>query len=800
MDSGRAAAADGVYVRVAVERGIDRGDGGAGEGLTYAVPVGMVRVGQRVEVPLGRGNKPAAGIVVEVGGSELLEGLSRAKPLLRASSAVLPETLVELARWMAKYYICPLGMVMAAMLPAAVKRGVGLRVRVELERAAGEDVAVMLESPRLSKAARKAWEAIGGLDSRGPWEPRALAREIGATNLGPVNRLVELGLLRKVEREVVRARPPVWERFELERPAPEPELTGEQRRAADGIAAGLGSFSVHLLRGVTGSGKTEVYMQVIRRVLGRGGSALVLVPEISLTPQTAGRFIERFKAHGAVAVLHSGLPAAERHRQWAVAASGKAAVVVGARSAVFAPVPRLGVIVVDEEHAGDYKQDQLPRYHGRDVAVKRGQLEGCPVVLGSATPSLESWANATARPARYALWELTERVGGGTLPRVEVVDLAAERRVRAELWKGGGRDARPTSRHDGGRPPSRAWDYRYFEALGPTLERALGETIAAGGQAILLLNRRGYSSYICCSAPSCGWVMNCSDCDAAMVLHRHGALPAGELLRCHHCLAEQIVPAQCPVCRRRVISMGVGTQRLEEELTAKFPPLAEGGAMVRVDGDTMKSARDYFDVLARFGRGEVRVLLGTQMISKGLDFPNVRLVGVINADTGLSLPDFRAAERTFQLVSQVAGRAGRGGHAGRVIVQTVNPHAQAIRLAAAHDYVSFAREELELRRGAGLPPVTRMARIVVRDEDHARALSRARALAEELERAGGGRLRLLGPGPCPVSRIAGQFRMGIEVLARRTRDLQAALNDLRERGLLKSDAATAVDVDPVALI
>jgi primosomal protein N' (replication factor Y) len=382
------------------------------------------------------------------------------------------------------------------------------------------------------------------------------------------------------------------------------------------------------------------------------------------------------------------------------------------------------------------------------------------------------------------------------MPRVEVVDLAAERRVRAEFARthgaaGGGRDARPTSRH---------WDSRYFEAVGPKLERAIGETLAAGGQTILLLNRRGYSSYIACSAPSCGWVMECSECDAAMVLHRHGSLPAGELLRCHHCLAEQMVPGQCPVCQRRTITMGVGTQRLEEELAGKFAALAEDGAMVRVDGDTMKSAKDYFDVLARFGRGEVRVLLGTQMISKGLDFPNVRLVGVINADTGLSLPDFRAAERTFQLVSQVAGRAGRGEHPGRVIVQTVNPGAPAIRLAAAHDYVSFAREELALRRAAGLPPVTRMARIVVRDLDHGKALGRAKEIAAALAEAGKERISLMGPGPCPVSRVAGQYRFGIEVVARRAKDLQEVLGALRLRGLVKSDAATAVDVDPMALM
>jgi primosomal protein N' (replication factor Y) (superfamily II helicase) len=795
------------FARIAVERGLDAPE--SADGLTYRTGGLQVAVGQRVLVPLGRGNKPVAGIVVAIGGPELLwvgrpvpgrqtrrgPASHTIKPILKVAPGRLPDQLIALAQWMADYYICPLGMVLATMLPAAVKHGTGLRSRTLLARAdqsgAGVSTASgVIDLSTLKPSVRKAWEAIQALDDPGPWEPRLLAAKIAAPNLAPLNRLLEAGLLTQVEREEVRSRQPLWEQYCLgdAAAAPPVDLTPSQRRIAEGISTTLGAFSIHLLRGITGSGKTEVYMQVIRRVIDRGQTALVLVPEISLTPQTAGRFIDRFRDAGAVAVLHSGLTASQRHKQWALAASGQACIAVGARSAVFAPIPNLGLIVVDEEHATDYKQDQLPRYSGRDVAIKRGQLESCPVLLGSATPSLESWASATCTPPRSKLWELTERVGGGTLPRVEIVDLREERRAMA-------------ARTDG-----KSWQDRAFAAIGPRLHAALATTLAAGGQAILLLNRRGYSTYIACPAPSCGWIMHCDDCDAAMVLHRRGAgvssaipTPAGELLRCHHCLAEQVVPVQCPLCRRPPIAIGAGTQRLEEELARKFPDLSAGQTMVRVDGDTMRSAKDYFDCLARFGAGDIKVLLGTQMISKGLDFPNVRLVGVINADVGLALPDFRAAERTFQLISQVAGRTGRGQYAGRVLVQTADPAAPCIVRAAAHDYIAFAQEELALRRRSGLPPAMRMARIVIRDEDFDKARLQSERMADLLLQSAGPRARILGPGPCPISRIAGQFRFGIELLAPTAPELHTALARLRAAGLLKSDAHTAVDVDPVAL-
>jgi primosomal protein N' (replication factor Y) len=528
----------------------------------------------------------------------------------------------------------------------------------------------------------------------------------------------------------------------------------------------------------------------------------VLVPEISLTPQTAGRFTARFGdlGPGGVAVLHSGLTASQRHKQWMLAGKdGGARVVVGARSAVFAPLESLGLIVVDEEHAGDYKQDQLPRYHGRDVAIKRAQIEGCPALLGSATPSLESWANVNTaitthhsggarHQGKYKLWELTERVGGGKLPPVEVVDLSDERRLLRRVHPG--------------RDP-------WADLVGPTLERAMHETFAAGGQALLLLNRRGYSAYIACPDTQCGYRLMCDDCDALMV--HHAWMPGGmrpgaprEVVRCHHCQAQKLLPPACPVCGKKLIRLGMGTQRLEDEIAEKFPEIAERS--LRVDGDTTQSAKEWFGVLSRFAKGELKLLLGTQMISKGLDFPNVRLVGVVNADTAMNLADFRASERTFQLVSQVAGRAGRGVHGGRVVVQTMDPNSPAIRLAAIHDYVTFANAELAIRRRAGLPPATRMARIVLRDKDITKARAAARQLHEATKREiesrgwnGTGGVRLWVPMPAPIARIAGFHRMVIELVSARRAALQEVLAAVRSKGWLKSDAHTAVDVDPVAL-
>lgn len=773
----------GVFARVAVERAI-----GTHETLTYAAGELAVRVGDRVRAPLGRGNQPTPGVVTEVGGPELLDGFdpARVKRLLERSPSGLPDSLINLARWISRYYVCPLGMTLSAMVPGAVKAGVGERsVRVV---DAVDDIALGGEPPeRLPPQSAKAWEALAQQPGLLPMPAKQLARELGLSNAGPVNRLVALGLLRERDQRDIRARGDWTDRAPTIAPITTESLhhqlltlSDAQASALDAIDASLGDHETFLLRGVTGSGKTEVYLRAIANTLERGQGAIVLVPEIALTPQTSTRFLKRFGTT-TVAVLHSGLTSSERHREWTRLRAGDAKVVVGARSAIFAPIDPLGLIVIDEEHDSSYKQDQSPRYHARDVAIVRGSLERCPVVLGSATPSLESWANA--KRGRSKLIELPDRVGGGRLPRVRLVDMRQERRERA--------------------------DDRRHHVLGPTLERALEKTLTSGGQAVLLINRRGFAGHIGCPRAACGWTLGCDSCSVRMVLHKDRTLPRGAYVRCHHCHAEKLLPDRCPDCGGPVRLLGAGTQRLEDELEAKFgtldlgphgPGLLRGQTFARIDADTMRTGRDYFRELDRFAKGELRLLAGTQMIAKGLDFPGVRLVGVLDADAGLTMPDFRATERTFQLVSQVAGRAGRSTDPGLVIVQTLDPETPALIHAAEHDYVAFAEEELELRSGAELPPAWRMARVVTRDKDPDKARAAARNVGEALRPMIGPALRVEGPMPCVLERIADYYRFGVELCAPDAGRLLGVLDALRAGDVIRSDASMAVDVDPVSLL
>ncbi|MGH7214357.1 MAG: replication restart helicase PriA, partial [Tepidisphaeraceae bacterium] len=597
------------------------------------------------------------------------------------------------------------------------------------------------------------------------------------------------------------------------------QLNDDQRAAFETLRPQVddGGFGVNLLHGVTGSGKTEVYLQCIRRVVERGRQAIVLVPEIALTPQTVHRFTARFKR---VAVLHSGLTNTQRHRFWQMIATGHADVVVGARSAVFAPVPNLGVIVVDEEHESSYKQDTAPRYHARDVAIKRAQLEDVPVVLGSATPSLETYHKATAptpspgtpgegggegdafrnsnceirvsrnhphpnplpeyreRGPAYRLLSLPTRVRGLQLPHIELVDMKLENRFR-----------------------------RGVHLIGQRLEHLLRTTVDAGHQAILLLNRRGYSNFVYCV--SCTNVIGCKYCDTTMTYHRSAGAHVGTAksaegvhtgqLHCHYCLAVNPLPATCPHCNKKLTLFGLGTQRVEEEIAHKFPDLK----FARVDSDSMRSAKDYEALLGRFAKGEIQMMLGTQMIAKGLDYPNVTLVGVISGDTALALPDFRAAERTFQLITQVAGRAGRGDAAGRVVLQSFMPDDPTIRAAIRQDYAGFAKTELQHRKEIGLPPFARMVRIILREQDAEKLNKYSEVLAAALSEAvagEGGAVRMKGPMPCAINRIAGYLRNQIVLLSPSAARLQRVLGQVRAQGELSKAERVAVDVDPVSLL
>lgn len=794
------------YAQVALERGIDL----TATGLTYAVPQSLhdLEPGQRVRVPLGRRDKPAFGYVIERNDSTVLEHV---KPIIARDEHAISFTpdLLQLARWISAYYCCPLGMTLANMLPAAVKRGTGtvhhLMVRLPptgTPTPSGGGTSTNSPSnnkknqPKLTPLQREAMRVLQertGTDS--PWiEVRELANEAGARTLNPVKRLIDLGLVEAKRAAVVRAA--VDEALAQSELKPvEYELTAPQRRAFDRIADSIAQgFCVHLLHGVTGSGKTEVYLRLIERVLEESGqvatsapphsatSALVLVPEIALTPQMVRSFVERF-GPSLIAVLHSGLTPAQRHEQWRRIREGEARIVIGARSAVFAPfAPEQlpGVVIVDEEHDSSYKQDQLPRYHARDVAIKRAQLLNIPVVLGSATPSLESYHNATVRRT-YHLLELPDRVAGLQLPTVQLVNMLDQRKRRYQMTGKAG-----------------------VHLLSIELEHQLRQTLEAGGQAMLLLNRRGYANYIACPDHACGYMKQCDQCDATMVYHKDARLPAGGFIRCHHCLAEQLLPATCPDCGKRITVFGLGTQRVEEELQGKLP----GVKLARMDSDTMRTGRDYHETLERFRKGDLQLLVGTQMIAKGLDFPNVQLVGVISGDTALHMPDFRAAERTFQLIAQVAGRSGRSSKGGRVIVQTFSPDDPAIVLAARHDYVGFATRELQVRESVGLPPTTRMARIVIRDKDLPTCIAKARELVTHLSETNQRldlNVRLRGPSACPIARIANFHRQQIELIGpppanEAAARIQKLLTALRNARLLISDAHTAVDVDPVALL
>lgn len=780
-----------------MEQGIDLSP----TGLTYLVPPPLqpLAVGERVMVPLGRGNKLVAGYVVELSSATDLKSQLKAIHSRDRAGLSLPHDLIELACWISGYYCCPLGMVFATMLPAAVKHGTGTSTRTFVRFSNdGADPNSSIDNPaapaKLSKLQSAVLDRARELAQSGDgWvELKRLADLAGAKSVAPVKQLVARGQLQAKKSSVVVSDLDLRALSELEPTQAHALNTGQQDALNHLVAHVESGFAVHLLHGVTGSGKTEVYLRLIERLLAApvatGAAApgvIVLVPEIALTPQTVARFIARFDS---VAVLHSALTAAQRHAQWQRIRAGEARIVVGARSAIFAPLPRVGLIIVDEEHESSYKQDQLPRYHARDVAIKRGQINGIAVVLGSATPSLESYYNAQQGAAgkstdasnRYFhLLCLPQRVPGMKLPAVEIVDMREERRLRTEHSGRGG-----------------------VHLLSVRLETSLQQTLHNHGQSILLLNRRGYANYIACPDHRCGWMMNCEYCDATMVYHRDGALPAGGVVRCHHCNAEQLLPTTCPTCGKRVTVFGLGTQRVEEELTKKFPH----ARLLRMDSDAMRTGRDYQQSLDAFRRGEVDILLGTQMIAKGLDFPCVRLVGVISGDTSLHMPDFRASERTFQLIAQVAGRAGRSEQPGKVIVQTFSPDDPAINLAAAHDYETFAQRELALRAEVDLPPISRMARIVVRDKDHAACCARATALAEQLHACNeqlGGKVRVRGPAPCPIARIAEFHRLQIELIAcppQAAATLQRLMTALRNVRSLISDMHTAVDVDPVALL
>jgi primosomal protein N' (replication factor Y) len=717
---------------------------------------GDLQPGMRVLVPLGRRRRPLGGWCIE---TKLGSATHRT---LREVAEVLDDVplcdppLVRLVMWMSHYYQAPAGLVFDTLIPSSVRANAGTRERTYFTPAAAADNEELLNSlPKKQQSTLRFLIAAGR-----PMTAAQLMAQADCTQ-GPIRSLRKKGLLTEsIRREMTTGEPLRWQLGDGEETETH-QLTADQQHALAKIIGSLdsGKSTTLVLHGVTGSGKTEVYIQAIEHAVRFGRGAIVLVPEISLTPQTRGRFERRFAS---VAVLHSQMTPAERHFQWQRIRRGEVQVVVGPRSAVFAPLPRLGLIVIDEEHDASFKQDTQPRYHARRVARARAKSLNIPLVLGSATPSLESWYATTTGHAE--LIKMPTRVSNRPMPNVQLVDL----RIRDDRMSG---------------------------AISRPLHQAIGETLHEQGQVILLLNRRGFATTIQC--PACGHVVACPDCDMPLTHHRDGGKAV-----CHYCDYTIATPPWCPACRFDGIRYGgLGTQKLEVEVKARFPD----AKVARMDSDTMRRPGSHQKVLSAFRAGEVDLLLGTQMIAKGLDFPNVLLVGVVNADAALHFPDFRAAERTFQLVTQVAGRTGRGDRGGRVIVQTFSPEHPAIQAASRHDYDQFAKAELANRVKFSYPPLGNVARIIIRGVVEQVTEAVADSLRGQLEatrEALGAEVRILGPAPPPISKLRGKYRFHILLQSVDAAQLGETIRRATETFKIadKDDVQYVVDIDPMDML
>ena len=794
--------------------------------FTYAVPAPLeetVVPGSRVVVPFR--NRALVGVALEL--TDRRPEAGRIKEVVEALDPIpaLPPRLIELGRWITSYYLAPPGEVFRAMLPPAVElrherelllTAAGREYLLELASRGNRSEAEITELALLQlfevegKAVRSSRlrRVLGGeaaaarLLRRGQmevrevtrhrrsrtqrilaWNPEAAGepasaaeeriRQVLTATRGPLPMrllLAQAGVSRAVVKRLAKqGKLKTWEEpvaveedlFEMDFIPPANVLNAEQQRALAEIQGWLdaGAFTVGLLYGVTGSGKTEVYLRAVERALARGRTALILVPEIALT-LWVGRLCRAWFGDG-VAVLHSGLPDAERSREWWRVRRGEARVAVGTRSAVFAPLENLGLVIVDEEQEASYKQEETPRYNGRDTAIVRAKLENAAVVLGSATPSLESFYHA--RTGKYRLLQLETRVENRPLADVEVVDLRE--------------------------------DFRQTHRTGPvseTLRAAIAERLEQGTQALVLINRRGYSWFVLCR--SCGAAVQCQNCSISLTYHKRR-----DRLICHYCGYSTRVPKRCPKCDSEYVHfLGEGSEQIEERLRELFPD----ARTARLDRDTARTKRDYQKVLGAFAAGKLDLLVGTQMVAKGHDFQRVTLVGVVAADTALSMPDFRAAERTFQLLTQVAGRAGRGELPGTVLVETYYPEHYAIQHAARQDYLGFFEKELHFRRLMHYPPFTALANVVVRDPKVEDAIRWSRQLAGFFAPQESRGLKVLGPAAAPHARLKREFRFQFLLKAPKrtqlTRVLAACLDFCAQKQI--PDNAVLVDVDPLSLL
>jgi len=715
------------------------------------------KVGARLVVPLGRTVVTAyiVGIQDELPQSLSETDIKDAQTLVDTDPVCNPEIL-ELARWVADYYACPLGEVIKAALPPGMspKKSGSAFAKPKLRRFVRLRQPLNLDEEKLGDAQRR---AISTLESTGPMALQSLLTTAGVSS-ATITSLEKKSLV-EVSIEAVR-RDPLSDGLGIKSEVH--TLTTPQASVLTQIEEQMnsGSYSAFLLHGVTGSGKTEIYMRAMSKALSLGRSAMMLVPEIALTPVFSRRLRARFGDQ--VAIFHSSLQKGERFDEWTRVKKGDARVVIGTRSAVFAPVKNLGLIVVDEEHESSYRQQESPYYNARDVAIVRAQKESATVVLGSATPSLESFHNASK--GKYTLVNLPERIGARPMATAKIIDM---RTVFA--------------RH--GKP--RVFSDELLEAIRDTRER--------GEQSIIMLNRRGYSSFILCR--SCGETVQCPNCDVTLTYHR-----SERVIVCHYCNHREAVPRVCPSCGKKYIYyVGEGTEQLEEMLRLLFPSLR----VARIDRDTTTRRKVFEQSLADFSAGKIDTLVGTQMLAKGHDFPNVTLVGVVSVDVGLALPDFRAAERTFQLITQVAGRAGRGDRPGRVLIQTYHPYHYALRHACAQDYEGFYEEELRYRQNHSYPPFVALASVLVHGPDLGRVRSDALELRKQLDTANQERkCRVLGPAPAPLARLKGEHRFQLLIKSRSRKHLRevadAALKKAADGGM--NLRTVNLEIDPVSIM
>ena len=740
------------YARVLV-------DDSAGKAFDYELPeavVGTLQPGSRVRVPVR--TRTALATVIElldetdVPGVKLISEVVSAEPILNP-------LLLKLGAWMADYYCCSIEQAMKAVLPNVIRKAeVGHRTRLfaRLAREVGEEEMESLKMKAPLQAAAVAFLAEAG-------KPVAVAdvSEKCDANHAVIQALVKKGLV-ITESATVERDPSQGETFLH---AGKLEMNPEQLAVFARVCAAIENQKSKienpkplLLHGVTGSGKTEIYLQAISLVLERGQTAIMLVPEISLTPQTVERFKSRFAAtQHEVAVLHSHLSEGERHDEWHKIRTGRARIVIGARSAIFAPCANLGLIVVDEEHENTYKQEETPRYHGRDIAVLRAQMEGCACLLGSATPSLESFHNAQL--GKYELLRLTQRVDDKKMPFIRIMDMRMESKKKGSI-------------------------------LSERLITAVNDRLAKKEQTILFLNRRGFSTSLLCE--KCGYVCECPNCSVGLTFHR----AAGRVV-CHICGHQAVAPAKCPECKDPGIKYsGTGTEKVEDIVGKCFPT----AVVKRLDADVMTRKDAFRETLGAFKVGKIDILVGTQMIAKGLHFPNVTLVGIINADLSLHLPDFRAGERTFQLLTQVAGRAGRGDVEGEVFVQSFTPFSPSIQFARHHDFDGFWEQEIEFRRQWDYPPFTHMVLIVIRSQHQQRAEFSAQTLHRRLKDALPPNTTLSDPAPAPLEKSHGNYRFHLMLRTRAILRLSRHLRAVLEKLTFPEDVIVTVDVDAYQLL